>query len=364
MLNDVSGAYLIGDFDGQTFVTSAGPFAMDSGPSLTGARTSFRTTFPEQRAVQMAWLRGDALPSAPQRGAATFPVELGLRTFPEGIRLTRTPIAEIQQLYGTTRHFEARTLAQEQNLLAGIRSKAFDFEVVLEDTPEQPNEIRLQIADQLILYDWVDQTLQGLPLAPLQGSLKLRVLADHGQLEIFGNDGQFSYTASIAFPPDDDSIALTADGPLVIRSADFRELGRIWPGTPALSSQVIDDTSPDVTYFGTWDALTGDPTYLGDTSHVSRSADAALELTFTGTRIVWYGLLNSDLGFANVYLDGSLVAENLDLYAPSRAPNQLFARSGLASTFHTLRIELAGGKNPASSGNAFVHDYFITAVEP
>ena len=363
VLHDASGAYLIGDFDGQSFVTSAGPFAMDSGPSLYGARTAFRTTFPQQRAVQMAWLRSGELETAPARGDATFPVELGLRTFPEGVRLTRTPIAELEQLYGTTRHFGPQTLAQEQNLLTGIRSKTFDFEVVLEDAADQANLILLEIADQVVAYDWVDQTLQGVPLAPLGGSLKLRFLVDHGQLEIFGNDGQLSYTESVAFAPDDDSISLSADGPLVIRSADFRELSRTWPGVPALSSQVIDDTSPDVTYSGTWDALTGDPTYVGETCHVSRSAGAALELTFTGTRVAWYGLVNTDLGFVDVYLDGTLIADDLDLYAAVRAPTQLLTRSGLANTFHTLRIETTDEKNAASSGTAFVHDYFISAVE-
>jgi fructan beta-fructosidase len=364
VLQDASGAYLLGDFDGQTFVQSAGPFSMDSGPDLYSARTAFRATFPGQRAVQMAWLRNGNVPTAPARGDATFPVELGLKTFPEGVRLTRTPIAEIEQLYGSTRHFDAQLLEQERNLLAGIEAKSFDFEIELDDVETQPNEIRLQIADKLIVYDWIDQTLMGLPLGRLDGRLKLRVLADRGQLEIFANDGQFSYSESFGFAPDDASLSLDADGPLAIVSADFREVGRIWPGSAAHASQVVDDTSPDVTYLGDWQSLTGDATFVGETCHVSAPANAALELTFTGTRVVWYGLVNTDLGMANLYLDGALVAENLDAYAARRAPVQLFARDGLPNTFHTLRIEATGQKNPASSGSALVHDYFVTAVQP
>jgi fructan beta-fructosidase len=364
VLQDASGQYLIGDFDGQTFVQSAGPFAMDSGPGLYGARTSFRGTFPEQRAVQMAWLRNSNVTTAPARGDATFPVELALKTFPEGVRLTRTPVAEIETLYGSTRRFAARTLDPERNLLAGIEAKAFDLEIELDDVATQANELRLQIADKMIVYDWADQTLLGVPLAPLDGRLKLRVLADHGQLEIFANDGQLSYTESFGFAPEDASLSLTADGLLAIRYADFREVKRIWPGEAALSSQVVEDTSPNVIYEGQWESLTGDPTFVGDTAHVARAADAAVEVTFTGTRVVWYGLVNSDLGLANIYLDGALVAEDLDCYASSRAPGPLFARSGLPRTFHTLRIEATGRRNPASSGSALVHDYFVTAVEP
>jgi levanase/fructan beta-fructosidase len=364
VLQDASGAYLVGDFDGQNFVQSAGPFTMDSGPGLYSARTSFRATFPDQRAVQIAWLRNSNVTTAPARGDATFPVELGLKTFPEGVRLTRTPIPEIQQLYGSTRHFDAQLLEQEHNLLAGIRAKSFDFEIEIEDLDTQPSEIRLRIADKLILYDWIDQTLLDQPLGRLDGRLKLRVLADHGQLEIFANDGQFSYSESFGFAPDDTSLSFDASGPLAILSADFREVERTWPGTAAHESQVVDDTSPEVTYFGEWQSLTGDATFVGETCHVSASASAALELTFTGTRVVWYGLSNSDLGLCNVYLDGALVEQNLDTYAARRAPTRLFARSGLRNTFHTLRIDATGQKNAASSGSALVHDYFITAAEP
>jgi hypothetical protein len=80
--------------------------------------------------------------------------------------------------------------------------------------------------------------------------------------------------------------------------------------------------------------------------------------------VVWYGLVNTDLGMANLYLDGALVADSLDTYDARRSPRQLFARSGLPDTFHTLRIEATGRKNAASSGSALVHDYFVTAVEP
>jgi hypothetical protein len=197
----------------------------------------------------------------------------------------------------------------------------------------------------------------------VNGRAKIRVLADRSQLELFGNDGQLSYTENFGFTPSDASIALTGDGPLNLVSADFREVRRTWPGTPALSSRVVDDTAAGVTYQGSWDAIGSDATYFQQTCHVSRSPGAAIEVTFTGTRIDWYGLVNADLGKADVSLDGVVVAAGVDCYSRTRAPVMLFTKAGLANTFHTLRIAATDTKNPASSGVALVHDYFIYAVE-
>jgi fructan beta-fructosidase len=364
VLQDASGAYFLGQFDGQSFSPDpGGPYAMDVGPDFYAARASFRTTFPGSKAVQIGWIRNSGVPTAPSRGDATFPVDLKLKTFPEGVRLTRTPIDDIAKIYGNTRHWAAETLAPGRNLLSGIESKTFDFEIVIDDVATAATEIRLQIADKIISYDRGAHALFGKPLAPLDGRVKIRVLADWSQLEVFGNDGELSYTENVGFTPSDASLSLTADGSLSLVSADFREVRRTWPGTPAHASRVVDDSAPDVSYEGAWDALAGDDTYFEQTCHVSKSPDAAVEMTFTGTRIAWYGLVNVDLGMANVSLDGAVVASAIDCYSPTRAPVLLFHKGGLADTFHTLRITPTGGKNPASSGTALVHDYFVYAVE-
>jgi hypothetical protein len=311
----------------------------------------------------MGWIRNSGVPTAPSRGDATFPVELKLETFAEGIRLTRTPIADIAKIYGSTRHWDATTLAAGKNLLAGIESKTFDFELALDASATQASQVRLQIANKTIVYDRAAQTLLDKPLAPSNGRVKIRVLADWSQLEIFGNDGQFSYTENVGFTPSDASVSLTADGALALASADFREVRRTWPGTAALSSHVMDDSATGVQYEGSWEAFGNDATYFEETCHVSKSADAALEVTFTGTRIAWYGLVNVDLGRAAVSIDGVVVAPSIDCYAAVRAPVMLFGAAGLADSFHRLRIVPTGEKNAASSGTALVHDYFVYAVE-
>ena len=97
-------------------------------------------------------------------------------------------------------------------------------------------------------------------------------------------------------------------------------------------------------------------------AHVSQADGAALEATFTGTRLVWYGLENADLGTADVFIDGVLVGEGIDCYSPVRRPAELFAISELENSFHTVRIVATGEQNPSSTGSAIVHDYFVASV--
>lgn len=363
VLQNADGAYLVGQFDGQTFVPDAGPLDLDEGPSFFAGRTFFRGTFPDARVVQMAWMQPSSEPTAPFRGSATFPVELRLETLPSGVRVTRTPVAELASLYGAHKHWDAQSLPGGKNLLAGVRSKTFDLELAIDAAQSQATTLTFRIANKTFSYDFAEQSLLGAPLAPNAGKLSVRMLVDWGQLEVFGNAGELSYTESVAFTPEDASLSLTGDAAWRLVSADFREVSRAWPGAAERDARVLDDAEPDVLYVGDWNTVTDDATFFAGTCHYSATAGAALEATFTGTRIDWYGLRNTDLGKADIFLDDALVAEGLDCYGPLRSPAQLFSVAGLSNTLHTLRIVARGDKQAASTGSALVHDYFVTSVE-
>lgn len=363
VLQNADGAYLVGQFDGRTFVPEGVPLELDLGPSFFAGRTFFRGTFPDARVVQMAWMKPSAQPTAPFRGSATFPVELRLETLPSGVRVTRTPITELASLYGAQKHWDAQSVPSGKNLLAGMRSKTFDLELALDVAQSNASKLTFRIANKTFSYDLTEQSLFGARLAPSGGKVTLRVLVDWGQLEVFGNGGELSYTESVAFTPEDASLSLTADGAWRLISAELREVGRSWPGVAERDARILDDAEPDVLYAGAWNTVTDDATFFGDTCHYSTAAGARLETTFTGTRLDWYGLRNTDLGKADIFVDDALVAEALDCYGPLRGPAQLFSVSGLPNTFHTVRIVARGDQQAASTGSALVHDYFVTSVE-
>jgi levanase/fructan beta-fructosidase len=359
VLQDAAGSYLVGSFDGRVFEPETpAPSRVDQGPSFYAAHTFFRPTFPDQRVVQIGWMPDGDTASAPFRGSTTFPVELGLRRVADSWRITRTPIAEIAQLYLAEQRWDRHALEPGANLLSGIRSKTFDFEFTLDVAASTAKELTLQIANKAIVYDLEQQLLQGVPLEPQSGIVQLRVLSDWGQLEMFGNGGELSYTESFAFDPDDDSLSMSANGGLLIDSAAFRDLARAWDGS-AVPATVVDDSDSATRYSGAWTRVQDDPTYFAGTSRYANDPKAAIEMTFTGTQLEWYGLKNQDLGMADVFIDGQLVAAQLDCYDSVRQPALLFRSQELAPTFHSVRVVPTGQRRPASSGASIVHDFFL-----
>jgi len=73
-------------------------------------------------------------------------------------------------------------LSQESDLLAGIGSKTFDMTYQFDLQNTTATSINLQIANKIITYDVVNQTLLGQPLPAISNKVKIRVFTDWGQL--------------------------------------------------------------------------------------------------------------------------------------------------------------------------------------
>lgn len=96
----------------------------------------------------------------------------------------------------------------------------------------------------------------------------------------------------------------------------------------------------------------GDPQdlYDGTTSWDATTGDSAT-LTFTGTQVNLYGVLDDNEGIGSVQIDGGSPT-NIDFYSPVREGDQLVYQSPqLATGTHTLRLTVTGTKNPLSSGD-------------
>ncbi|HVY32091.1 MAG TPA: glycoside hydrolase family 32 protein [Polyangiaceae bacterium] len=362
VLQDASGAYLLGSFDGTTFTPdSLDAEHLDTSGVFYAAQTFYRKNFPDQRVVQMPWLRGMNGATAPFNQAIGFPLQVQLKTFPNGVRVARTPVAEIEKLYTSSQHFDAQTIAPGSNPFAAARSRVFDLEVDLDLGKTTAKTITLGLGDLSVELDVAGQKLFGATVSPINGHLKLRVVRDWGQYELFANDGQVVHTDAHPFAPNNSGISLTGDSAIGLASADLHELGRAWPGNAAKSSVILDDNDGSVTYEGAW-TLAPENRYFKASAHYNTSG-TAFEVQFTGTRVEWYGLKNTDLGFADVYLDSALVGEGIDCYDPRRQNALLFTQGKLTNTAHTLKVVVTGQKNPASSGTALVHDYVVAYVD-
>jgi hypothetical protein len=77
-------------------------------------------------------------------------------------------------------------------------------------------------------------------MAPVNGRVKLRLLVDRGQLEIFGNDGRVYKSLNVNFDslPGGDSAQLFVTGRVQLERLTFRELGSIWSGESMLTDNL------------------------------------------------------------------------------------------------------------------------------
>ncbi|MCF7730332.1 MAG: hypothetical protein K9N23_01535 [Akkermansiaceae bacterium] len=124
------------------------------------------------------------------------------------------------------------------------------------------------------------------------------------------------------------------------------------------TAAIIDDRDAAVTYQGTWFTYADPNDYLG-TENYSGAVGASCAYAFSGTSVRWISARNYNLGKADVYLDGTLVASAVDAYAPSKQHQQaLFEMTDLSDGPHTLKIVVRGDKNPAAAGSYVLIDGF------
>jgi len=221
-----NGNYLIGSFDGRSFTKESGPHRSDHGSNFYAAQTWSNT---KGRRIQAAWMRGGEYPDMPFNQQMSFPCELTLRTFSEGIRLCRNPIKEIKNLYTDKFILKNRNLSPGENPLAGISGELFDLQLEIE--PKKASEFGVRVYDQTISY--ADKTISCLgnsaPVLTFEGTIKLRILADRTSLEVFANDGEVSMTS--CFLPKDKDTKLevyTIGEDIYIKSLKVFKLKSIW----------------------------------------------------------------------------------------------------------------------------------------
>jgi hypothetical protein len=123
----------------------------------------------------------------------------------------------------------------------------------------------------------------------------------------------------------------------------------------ALVTEVDDAPSSAVGYSGSgWtNGLTGCQNF-DCTESFSLTAGNYATFTFTGTGVQWIAPKSNNGGYANVYVDGSLVASNVTTYAAATTYQQvIWSDQGLSNGPHTLKIVVLGTK-PVASTNTYV----------
>jgi len=230
LLHAADGAYALGRFDGETFTPETETLPGAFGGAFYAAQSYNGIPEKDGRRLRVGWAKVE-FPGMPFNQMMNFPVELSLRTTPDGVRLFTWPAREIERLYGKRHRVQAGVVRPGENPLAGVSGDALDIRADLEPRGDTP--FTLAIHGVPITWDPAKGTLtcqgRSAPVPLTDGRARLRVLVDRGLLEIFGGDGRVYMPVAVSPHPSERGLSLTvSSGPLEIHDLDVREVRSAW----------------------------------------------------------------------------------------------------------------------------------------
>ena len=235
--------YVVGEFDGTSFVPSAPASRwVDFGTDFYAAMSFSDIPTTDARRIWMAWMNNwayaDALPTGAWRGAMTVPREVGLMRAGDGSYvLTQRPVSELRNLRAGPPLIDLanQTVAGRSSVLDGLVGDALEIALVLE--PKTAREVTLLVRqgkqeETRIGYDvtrsvlFVDRSTSGASLlrdtlparheAPValdaSGAVTLTVLVDRSSVEVFAQEGQVTLSDLIFPGPGSQGTQLSTDG--------------------------------------------------------------------------------------------------------------------------------------------------------
>lgn len=200
VLFDGDGSYIIGNFDGEKFIPESPKLKSDFGRNYYATQTWSNIPANDGRTIQIAWMRNGEFPGMPFNGQMSFPCELSLRKFTEGIRLIRKPVKEIELLQGKPDVWENKNIIPgiNKNLVKGIKGDCFrivgNFRIKTTDSFGFIVRLDKKNNGAEILYNSKTKTISCMgtaaELEPVDGMIKLDILIDRSSIELFANDGK------------------------------------------------------------------------------------------------------------------------------------------------------------------------------
>lgn len=189
-----SNTYMIGRFDGKVFTPESGKHRFSSG-AIYAAQTF--NNVPDGRRIQIGWANIDHR-GMPFRGQMLLPTELTLRSTKDGVRLVSKPIAEVASLLSPLCSSKDALSSQEVNkvLNSYLKQDGLHLRATLNLTYATSAGLKFD-GQTLVDYDLNRNTLNGQfysPQDPTSLSLTMDVYIDRTSIEVFIDDGLYSYS--------------------------------------------------------------------------------------------------------------------------------------------------------------------------
>jgi len=230
VLYGANGKYHIGDFDGKSFTPETEIIRYSYGDAFYASQTWNNVPAQDGRRIQIAWAQVK-FPEMPFSQMMTFPVELTLHTTDDGIRMYAWPVREIETIRTKKYSLKDEQLSEGENPLKDIKGELFD--IVAEFEVGDAKKVILNVRGVEIVYDVKKHLLvcngKRAPLKPADGKVRLRVLADRGMRDIFGNGGQVYMPIGKFAQNGDKSLKIfSTGGNASVTKLDVYELESVW----------------------------------------------------------------------------------------------------------------------------------------
>ncbi len=216
--------YVVGRFDGGTFTPEHdGKHQLHWGKFY--ASQAYNDA-PEGRRIQVGWGQID-MEGMPFNQMMTFPCELTLRTTEDGIRMCARPVKEIEKLHAKRHARAGEALKPGAPLDVAVSSALLDIRAEFEPGPARA--VGLAVGGRRVTYDTGRQALEGMPLKPAGGKIRMQVLVDRSSIEVFGNEGRVCLTAPFRASGKVEAVqAWSEGGEAKLASVEVFELRSIW----------------------------------------------------------------------------------------------------------------------------------------
>lgn len=197
-----NGGYLVADFDGHHFKPDAPIQHMQSGNCWYAAQVFSDIPSEDGRTILIPWGQL-AIPGMPFNQLMGLPVELTLRSTPNGPIIDSVPVRELKALRD-----EEIVLTSQSTVEAG---ELFEVDATFEPGPE--DIIQFTARGVPITYEASKEELTCLDrhakLSPIDGKVRLHIFVDRTSIDIFGNDGRLYMPMGKILDANDKSFSMT-----------------------------------------------------------------------------------------------------------------------------------------------------------
>ena len=229
-----NGRYSVGDFDGAKFTPETGQLPCDQGANFYATQSWGDIAGQPGRRVQIAWMREGKYPDMPFNQQLTFPCDMTLRSFTEGLRICRLPVKEIESIYGKKHAWKGKTIEPGENLLKDVSGSLFDIQLQVNLAGAKTFGVKCR--GEAVTYSAGKEALTCLgreaKVDTANGQITLRILVDRTSIEVFANDGKVSMSSCFLPDPENTGLELFSDGgsPKIL-SMTVYELKSAWAQT-------------------------------------------------------------------------------------------------------------------------------------